>query len=44
VQDDFAFAFGAAEFSESAHEGREIVVGRAEENHIGGENCCYVQG
>src|ERR1700691_3877178 len=37
VQDDFAFASGAAEFGESAHEGREIVVGCAEQDHVCGK-------
>ena len=39
VQNDFASAFCAAKFGESAHEGREIVVGRAKKHYIGGVNC-----
>src|ERR1700689_3859988 len=37
VQDDFAFAPGAAEFGESADNGREIVVSRAEQDHVRGK-------
>jgi hypothetical protein len=38
VKDNFTFAFGAAEFGESAHKGRKIIVGGGEKNDVGGEN------
>ena len=38
VQDDFAAAFGAADFCESARDGGQIVVGGREKDYIGIEN------